>query len=185
MLANFNLAVFNFIFRFAHRSFLLDSFGVFLAEYLPYFLGLGVLLFIFSEKNGRRRWFYLAEMALALILSRGILTELIRHFYYHPRPFDALGVVNLIAESGASFPSGHAAFFFAMAGILLFWDKRWGWTYLGFAALNGLARVFAGVHWPLDILGGALVGLVSAAAVHLLVRKYFPANSSAESAVTR
>ena len=40
-------------------------------------------------------------------------------------------------------------------------DKKRGWIYLAGAALIGLARVAAGVHWPSDILAGAIVGLIS------------------------
>ncbi len=177
MISAWNRSAFEWLFNFAHRNFLLDSFGVLLAEYLPYFLVLGLLAFIFSERNARRRWFYFAEFALALILSRGILTEVIRYFYRHPRPFDALGIEALIPESGNSFPSGHAAFFFAIAGVLFLWDKRWGWIYLAFAVINGIARIFAGVHWPLDILGGAAAGILSAFAIHLLLKRYFPPSS--------
>ncbi len=173
-----NERLFNFIFSFAHRNFLLDSFAVFLAQYLPYFLVLALLVFIFSRRPGPVRWYVFVHLALAAILSRGILTEIIRFAYPHLRPFDALGFAPLIPEAGNSFPSGHAAFLFALAGALLYLDRRWGWTFLVFAVVNGLARVFTGVHWPFDILGGALVGLLSAFIVHLLLRSYSPASGS-------
>jgi len=45
---------------------------------------------------------------------------------------------------------------------------------LGFSLLNGVARVFAGVHWPFDILGGMALGILSAAAVIGLLMPYMP-----------
>ena len=77
----------------------------------------------------------------------------------------------MIPESGNSLPSGHAAFMFALAMELWFLDKKWGAWFMLFAVLNGAARVFVGVHWPLDILAGAAVGILSALAVHALVRE--------------
>ncbi len=174
-ITTWNGRLFDYIFGFAHRNPLLDSFAVFLAQYLPYFLVLALLVFIFSRRPARVRWYVFVHLALAAILSRGILTEIIRFAYPHLRPFDALGFVPLLPEAGNSFPSGHAAFLFALAGALFYLDRRWGWAFLVLASVNGLARVFTGVHWPLDILGGTAVGLISAALVHLLLRRYSPA----------
>ncbi len=183
-MAAWNEIIFNWFFRFAHRSFFLDSFIVFLGEYLPYFLVLALGVLIFREFSVRRRWFYLCELALAALLSRGILTEVIRYFYHHPRPFDALGIGALIPESGSSLPSGHAAFLFALVGILFMIRPRWGWVYFGLALGNGLARIAAGVHWPLDILSGAALGLISAGVIHLLVRGYLPPGDTAKTEVS-
>src|SRR3990170_3696626 len=73
-------------------------------------------------------------------------------------------------SSEASFPSGHATFFFALAVIMLHVDKRWFKYFLTGAIVVGIARVFVGVHYPLDILGGALVGWLGA----YLVSKLLP-----------
>lgn len=149
---------------------LLEGVGIFLAAYLPYFLIFGFVLLIFKEKNRFKRLFFLLEGALAVILSRGILVELIRFFYHRPRPFEILNIPSLIGNStSGSFPSGHAAFFFALAMVVFSKNRRWGMWYFILAALNGLSRVFAGVHWPLDIVGGALLGLLSAQLIIVLL----------------
>jgi undecaprenyl-diphosphatase len=163
------------LFGLARRSFLLDGAGVFLAEYLIYFLVAGIAVFIFTEKSSRRRWFVFAALTLSAILSRGILTEAIRFFYPRPRPFEVLGLTPLFTENlNNSFPSGHATFIFALAMALWFFNRRWGTWYLVLAFAVGIARVFAGVHWPADILGGAAIGAVSAFLVHVLLRPYSP-----------
>jgi len=166
---NLNQQLFNFIYGFAHRNFFLDDLGVFFAQYLPYLLGLGFLILAFNNKDWRIKFLVFVDGAIAVILSRGIVTELIRYFYHHPRPFDALGFAPMVSESGYSFPSGHAAFFFALAMIVFFYNRRLGAWYFLFAIANGIARIFVGVHWPLDILGGAIVGILCGIISHKLI----------------
>lgn len=164
--------LFNLIHGFADRSQLLDFLGIFLADYLGYFLIVAAVYLIWRENNWQKRFQGIAFLSLSLLLSRGILTELIRFFYYRPRPFLVLDFTPLIAETNkGAFPSGHAAFYFALAGTLFFLNRRNGW-YFGLGALAiGFGRIFVGVHWPLDILAGALVAAISAYAVNLLLTK--------------
>jgi len=92
-------------------------------------------------------------------VSRGIIATVIRFFYHHPRPFDVLAVKQLVPESGYSFPSGHAAFYFALSTGVCLYNKKLGAGFFIVSALMGIARIFAGIHWPADILGGALIGI--------------------------
>lgn len=178
---SFNSTVFQFIYHFARRNAFLDVAGVFLANYLAYFLVLGFLALIFYEKGWRRRFYLFAEAALAVILARGLITEAIRFFYYHARPFDALGFTPLVAESGSSFPSGHMTFFFALAMVVWYANRKWGVWYFLLSALIGVARIYVGVHWPLDILGGIAIGIACGALVHWLFgesrRKLYPSHA--------
>lgn len=159
----------------------LDWLGIFLASYLQYFVGAGLLIFWFWGKNREERIKNLYQTGVAIgavVLSRLVLTEVIRWAWFRPRPFIDQTVNSLLAhENTGSFPSGHAAFFFALASAAYFFDKkirpegapsdsRWTnrrasfWLFAA-AILISLARVFVGVHYPLDILAGALVGLFS------------------------
>ncbi len=167
---NLNQSLFQLIYGLSNHNFFLDGFFIFCAEYLPYLLMILFLFLVFNEDGTRRRWYLFLEAIMAIILSRGLITEIIRFFYYNPRPFEALGFTSLIPESGASFPSGHAAWFFALAMVIFFRNKKWGSFFFVCALIMGFARIYAGVHWPLDVLGGIVVGICSAVFVHWLLK---------------
>lgn len=170
---NFNSFFFSLIHGLSGRNFIIDSAGVFFAQYLPYAIGIAFFFLVFSQKGLRAKIFFLSEAVIAVILSRGIITEAIRFFYYSPRPFDALHFQPLIPESGSSLPSGHMTFFFALAMVIYFYNKRWGIWYFFLSALIGAARIFAGVHWPTDIIAGIVLGILSGILVHSLLSKHF------------
>jgi undecaprenyl-diphosphatase len=68
-----------------------------------------------------------------------------------------------------SFPSGHASTSFAGATILAFARPRWAPAFYLLALAIGFSRVYVGVHYPLDIVGGAALGVLVATALRLLV----------------
>lgn len=168
---NLNAAIFNVIHAWSGHSVLADSAAIFFAEYLPYLMVFGFLILIFRESGARRKFYLFAEGALAVILARGIITEGIRFFYNVQRPFAALGFSPLIAESGASFPSGHMAWFFALTVTVWFANRKWGMWFFALSAAMGVARIYVGVHWPLDVVAGAAFGLVSGWFIHWLLRR--------------
>ncbi len=167
----FNQIVFQWIHGLAGRNIIIDDLGVFFANWLPYLMGLGFLLLAAYQPGWKRKLYVFIEGALATILARGIVTEALRFFYFHPRPFDFYGFTPLIPESGSSFPSGHMTFFFALALVVWYVNRTWGAWYLVLSSIVGVARIYVGVHWPLDILGGAAIGLLCGWFVHWLLRR--------------
>lgn len=160
------------------QSSLFDFFIVLAAQYLPYVVVVAALFFFFTRKPARMCLWTMFMAALTIVLSRGIVTELIRFLYSRPRPHIALGFDPLISASSSSFPSGHAALFSALACVIYTFDKGWGRWFWGFAVLNTLARVVAGVHWPTDIIGGLIVATTSFYLVRALTKKYAPKGST-------
>lgn len=138
---------------------------IFLAKYLPYIL-LGVFFVLFLKK---RSWNFLFIPLISALVSRFIFTELIRFFYFRPRPFVEQGFVPLFEHApSASFPSGHAAFFFALStGVFVYNKKAGTWFFIG-SFLIGFSRVLAGIHYVSDIFGGFAVGLFSFWLVNLI-----------------
>ncbi|MFH1956027.1 MAG: phosphatase PAP2 family protein [Patescibacteria group bacterium] len=172
-----NQSIFYYLNNLAGKSVCFDSIVVFCGDYLPYILVLGfALLLIFSKKDQISKLRFLFFSAVSVFTARIVITEIIRYFYFHPRPFVNNAVHQLIFhETTGSFPSGHAAFFFALATAITLGHLVSKRTlsvpiifFLG-AILIGLARVIAGIHWPLDILSGALIGIISS----VLVAKFF------------
>jgi undecaprenyl-diphosphatase len=89
-----------------------------------------------------------------------------------PRPFvaDADPAPLLLGVVSDSFPSGHAATSFAGAAVLMrYLAGRW-LVLFGLAAAVAWSRVYVGVHYPSDVAGGALLGLLAAAVVTALPR---------------
>ena len=83
--------------------------------------------------------------------------------YPEPKPLVAL-------PHDASFPSGHAATSFAAATMLSFAAPRLSPFLFLLAAAIGFSRVYVGVHYPLDVIGGAALGVAVATSLRLLVR---------------
>jgi undecaprenyl-diphosphatase len=138
-------------------------------------------------------WVCLAPLlALAILLSRrgraGRLTVLgavlavactdatggfLKNVVARPRPCHVVVGLQPLAGCGDafSFPSNHAAHAFALATVIAGRVPSWRWAALGVAALAALARLYAGAHYPSDVLAGALLGgAVGAATVFALAR---------------
>lgn len=155
-----------FLNNFAGKSKFFDALTVFLASFLQYVLIVAFLLFLYFSVYSRREKFYLFwTTTISIIVARLCITEIIRFFYHRPRPYLSYELHSLISENEWSFPSGHAAFFFAMATAIYCYNKKWGVGFFIAAILMNLSRIIAGVHYPSDILGGMIVGIVVAYAV--------------------
>ena len=177
-----NNTIFYFFYSFAHQSSLLDNVIVFFANYLPYIVILGSILFLFShyrvfESPISTETLLLRCREVSLVFLSPILAwvvaYLLKILIHVQRPFLALsGVQSLFPETGYSFPSGHATFFSALAISIFFssssakatggHSKKMGYVLFVCALLIGVARISAGVHFPIDILGGYVLGILVA-----------------------
>jgi undecaprenyl-diphosphatase len=72
-----------------------------------------------------------------------------------------------------SFPSGHTMVSFIAATILAMYNRKWGYIAFPVAALMGFTRLYLYVHFPTDVLAGAVLGILAGVAVTLLMKKLF------------
>jgi undecaprenyl-diphosphatase len=119
-------------------------------------LFIAIILFFREEK--RDHWFFLPSF-LALSFSWTLSELLLKWVVARPRPTDLIGAIVLTNPGNYSFPSTHATIAWAMAFVLSREEPRLRvWFYL-LAFFISLSRIYLGVHYPSDILGGAILGL--------------------------
>ncbi|MBP6508991.1 MAG: phosphatase PAP2 family protein [Candidatus Kapabacteria bacterium] len=131
--------------------------------YPLYAVGIGYLLLRGWQQRSSSEGKNLIWCAALLLLAVAVLDQashrLLKEVISRPRPYLVLGdVYQLVGSGGGSFPSNHAMNNSAAAVILsgFFPNKRWiFWT---IATTITFSRVYCGVHYPSDVLGGAIIG---------------------------
>ena len=100
--------------------------------------------------------------------------KVIKFFIERPRPFITLDNVRLLVgpRDGFSFPSGHAATSFCLATVIAMRYPKLRYPIFIAAILVALSRPYIGVHYPSDILAGAILGIFVGFAVTKTVSKY-------------
>lgn len=167
-----DLNIFNIINGLAGIYEWLDACAVFLAKNSEYILA--VFLVMILIYNFRKYWKMVLEALIAAVFTRFVLAEIMRAFFFRARPFVSHQVNQLIEYNSqeASFPSGHACFYFALSTIIYFYNKKLGIAFYVFSLLIVFSRVFVGIHWPSDILAGAVLGILVGWILNKLFRKY-------------
>ncbi|MCL4487244.1 MAG: phosphatase PAP2 family protein [Chloroflexi bacterium] len=158
---NLDWTMFLAINQFAGQSQVLDALGELFAEYafLLYALLLAGLWFLPAAVALRRERQQRVLNAIGALAGALLSAHLIGVFFYRARPFVTHSVTQLIPYTpDASFPSDHTTLAFALIIALWLVLGRTRLFCLGLAALIGLARVFVGLHYPTDVLGGAVLG---------------------------
>lgn len=99
-----------------------------------------------------------------------VVTDVIKYFYFDPRPFmlNHLPIFTLTVPTDNSFPSGHTATAFAIAITVWLHNRKIGTAFVITAIVIGVARVWANVHYPIDIVGGAILGSAIALGIEKL-----------------
>jgi undecaprenyl-diphosphatase len=139
----------------------------FFAEDGEYLFFAGILIYWFTRKIQNRTM--VVQALLTACLAMGI-SGILSHFFYRDRPFVTHDVLQLIKHAAnASFPSDHATAAFAVATAFWIVKPRIGKLWLLIAACIAFSRVWTGVHYPSDVLAGALIGAASAGSIHGLI----------------
>ncbi|MBB3175962.1 phosphatase PAP2 family protein [Variovorax sp. Sphag1AA] len=127
-----------------------------------------VLLAVYVLRRGKASLTPLLAAVIALALG-AVACELIGHFWNRPRPFVlGLGFLHLHHGPSASFPSSHATAYGAIAFsfLLMAGHRAFGCILLVLAVLVAVARVVVGVHYPMDVLFGLILGGLAASVAH-------------------
>jgi undecaprenyl-diphosphatase len=156
-----DLLVFRWINGFAGRSPFLDALMIGLAEWLAYGAPLLLLVLWFWPGPTRRERRITAVLTVGgMLLALGV-ADLPSVVYFRPRPFRSHDVTLLVREPLLpSFPSTHMAAMTALAVGLSEHLGRWQYVAWGVTAGSMLARVYVGAHYPTDVLGGFVDGLL-------------------------
>ena len=146
-----------------------ESLITFLASFLIWIMFGGLLiLWIFDGKVKRKQAFH----AFAAALLAWVIAQMLKSLLPTTRPFLLNGgpALTFTVHTDNSFPSGHSAVAFSLAITMWLHNKKLGFFYLAAAFLVGIGRVFANVHYLLDIVVGGLLGSL----VAVIVNKFHP-----------
>ncbi len=119
---------------------------------------IAALFLLFWKKTRRQGVLVLCAMAAGFLLGEILLKNTV----CRERPFQtfpAYTTLLISPPSGFSFPSGHTCSSFAAATVLFRFSKKWGIAALVLACLIAFSRIFLFVHWPTDVLAGAVLGI--------------------------
>jgi len=115
---------------------------------------IAIVLFFREEKKDH--WFFLPS---AFVMISAVISEYIfKMLVARPRPTVDMGAIIVGAADNFSFPSSHAVLAFAFAYVLSAEESKFTKWFYALAVLIALSRVYLGVHYPLDIIGGAILG---------------------------
>lgn len=155
-----NLSLFFLIFGLGNKNPFLDSVMIFGAEYLIYLMWFLIFIFAFKGTIRERKSLIIFLISFPILV---LIVKFIHLFFFEQRPYIANQILPLISYKAddASFPSRHASSSFAMAFAFLYYKSKWAPLFLLLAFWVGFARIYVGVHYPLDVLGGFIFGIIS------------------------
>lgn len=141
---------------------LVSPLTIFCAVWLPWVLGILPFVYELYKNEVFNIWKTCRKIYATPILVY-LVTILIKYFYQTPRPFALFEIKPGFVVSSdpyglAAFPSSHTAVFAGLAAVVYLSHRKIGKWFFGGALVIGLARVGAGVHFPVDIVGGFLIG---------------------------
>jgi undecaprenyl-diphosphatase len=123
---------------------------------------LAILWLLLLTKGGRPGRIAALLLIPTIALSDQLNSSFLKFLVDRPRPCHELANVHLLVGcgSGYSFPSSHAVNNFAAAMVISYFLPRWTWAFFCYASVICFSRIYVGVHYPSDVIAGAMIGLV-------------------------
>ncbi len=138
-----------------------------------FFLGILVAVGFVWAKFGLRGKLLLASSLISILISDPLNSQILKSLFQRSRPCHLVNTPNLLTgcSDSYSFPSSHAVNIFAEATVLsLIYPRTAPFAY-AFAALVGYSRVYVGYHYPFDVIGGAIIGILVGGAVVVIIER--------------
>ncbi len=170
MFEQLNIKIFNIINHFAGSNIFLDNIGIIFAKYMPIIFIIFLLYLWFNKKRNKNIALYSGYSAVVGLFFNYLITV----FYFHPRPFmEHIGTLLIKHSSDTSFPSDHTTFMLSIAILLLYFKntRKAGTVLFVIGFIGGVARVYSGVHFPLDILGSVVVSIIATSLIFIFKGK--------------
>ena len=126
--------------------------------------------------GGERAVRFVALSALIALVIALAVNGVVGALAYSPRPFViGLGHTLIDHRPSSSLPSNHATVFFTYAAVLAVYGRRpLAWAFAGIGLVVAWARIYLGVHYPGDMLGAAMVGVVAAVLSASVMMRFGP-----------
>jgi len=184
ILYSLDLAIFYFLNHTISTGFL-DKFFSIITDVNKWYIAYLILVGIAFFKGGRLGKIAVFGLIIMIIVTDQTGYRILKELVMRVRPCNALSdvITPVGCAGGYSFPSNHALNNFAAAFFLLRLFPNYKWIFLVVATLVSISRIYLGVHYPSDVIGGALIGaafgyLFSIAA--LKVNNYFNSKNEIE-----
>lgn len=166
MIEQLNIALFHLINQYAGINPFLDTIAILAAKYMILIFVIP-FVYLWIKKGDKNKDIALYSLYAGIL---GVLINfVIGYFYFHARPFMLnMGTLLFPYSADSSFPSDHATLMLSIALTMIYFkETRKLGVILGILGLiGGFARVFAGVHFPFDILGSIGIAIIASLIIY-------------------
>jgi undecaprenyl-diphosphatase len=132
-----------------------------------------IILIVIGRLRGLR---FVVLAIVSVVIADAIGTYVFKHSFLRPRPCIALEGVRLLVgcTNLPSFPSNHAVNSSVLATLAILYRPRCWLPAAALVLLIGFSRIYVGVHYPFDVLGGSALGIVVALALSAIITRIWP-----------